>query len=105
MVASRVRPRTGGWHDVIHMQPLAGVASETSLWHAVVVTLTGAELAVTVDGSPAATLVLSSTDGGDDFASRQGFVGLLTHCQFPSSVSCQSTFRNLTVEGARSHGR
>ena len=108
MVVSRVRAQSGGWHEVVHAEPLPQVASEAALWHSVKVSLLGAQLTIAVDGSPATTLVLTEppgAGGAGSFASRRGFAGLLTHCQIPMSNpwlqvrGCQAVFRNFTVEG------
>jgi hypothetical protein len=108
VVVSRVRAQSGGWHEVVHAEPLPQVASEAALWHNVKVSLLGAQLTIAVDGSLATTLVVTEppgAGGAGSFASRRGFAGLLTHCQIPmfypwlQARGCQAVFRNFTVEG------
>ena len=96
VVVSRISAESGGWHRALHSEAVPGVSSSPSLWHSVTVVLSGSMLHVTVDGTPGTPLHIDASDGS--FAGQAGFVGLLGHCNLPSTI-CQSVFRGLQVEG------
>ena len=96
VVVSRVSAESGGWHRALHSEPVPGVSSSPSLWHDVRVVLAGSLLQISVDGTPTTPLHIDADDGS--FAGQAGFIGLVGHCNLPSSI-CQSVFRGLKVEG------